>query len=50
MIAFSRTCRFCVRSRALGIFVPPEPLFTAILSALAADLLPLRSDLTDLDF
>jgi hypothetical protein len=49
MVAFSRTCLLSVRPRAFAISNPPEPLLTSILSALAADLLPLSCGLIDLD-
>jgi hypothetical protein len=48
MVAFSRTCRFCVRSSAFAISDPPEPLLTAMLSASAVDLIPLCGRLINL--
>src|SRR5215467_4977004 len=49
MVDFSRTCRRCVRPLALAISNPPGSRITAMLGALTADLLPLRSALIDLD-
>src|ERR1700680_27800 len=50
MVAFSRTCRLCVRSRGFfAIFDPPALFLTSIQGPSAADLLPLHCGLINFD-
>src|ERR1700720_2329499 len=49
MVAFSRTCRLCVRPRASAIPILPNCCLRRSKGASATDLLPLRCGLIDFD-